>query len=109
MKHKTPGRAVTRHRGEIGKPDSTNLVPNNQNFKTPDLATRKRFLHLGRELHRRGEFPTAQFCAELADLPNADEVLGRLEDFCRISVAQYIAVDADSFPSYLVPLDGGRR
>ena len=108
MKQKNPGRAVTRHRGEIGKADNTNLVPPPENFNRPDAARRKRFLHLGRELHRRGEFPCAQFCAELADLPDAAETLRRLEDFCRVSVSQYMAVDADRFPSYLIPLDGGR-
>lgn len=108
MKQNTPGPASTGSEGEIGKADSTNLVPDNQNFNTVDLASRKRFLHLGRELHNRGEFPTAQFCAELADLADANEILRRLEDFCRVSVAEYMAVDADRFPSYLIPLNGGR-
>lgn len=86
------------------------------NRPTPDRvsregeALRKEFLHLGRELHRRGEFPTAQFCAEMATLPPdiAHELLARMHDFTRISISEYVSVGADKFPDYLVPLDGGR-
>ena len=88
--------------------DSPNLIALNENFNPPSLARRKRFLHLGRELHRRGEYPNAQFCAWLADQPHAGEILRCLEDFCRLSVAEYMAIDADRFPSYLIPIDGGR-
>ena len=83
MKQKTPGRVDARHRGEIGKADSTNLVPLNQNFNTTDLASRKRFLHLGRELHSRGQKATSQFVSELADLDESDQIARRLEDFTR--------------------------
>ncbi|MCH7567049.1 MAG: hypothetical protein IH787_05250 [Nitrospirae bacterium] len=46
--------------------------------------------------------------AWLGDQPNADEILRCLEDFCRLSVAEYMAIAADRFPSYLIPIDGGR-
>ena len=94
------------------------LTPLNENFNSSRQhnppkegeALRKDFLHLGRELHRRGEFPTAQFCAEMATLaPDiAHEILTRLRDFTRISVGEYVAIGADKFTSYLVPLDGGK-
>ena len=87
-----------------------------KNGAEPDRAVAKEgdalsgeFLHLGCELHSRGSRPTAEFWRELADLPEAHEILQRLRDFSRLSIAQYAAVGADRFPVYLVPVNGGRK
>ena len=109
MKTQNPAPAKAGNGARNNASDTANLVPLTSKFNPPDLARRKRFLHLGTELFRRGQLPVAQFCQELADLEEADEVLRRLEDFTRISIAEYIAVGAEKFPSYLIPLNGGRR
>ena len=95
MEKRTPGAGKTTREGEaIGKPDCSNLVVLSQNFNLPDLERRELFSNLGQDLPCRGWRATAEFIAELADLPPeiADEIQLRLETYCRIAAETYLAL-----------------
>ena len=76
---------------------TANLALPSDNFNSPNLALRQRFLHLGAELHRRGARPVAEFISELADIPPeiADEIQVRLEIYCGIPAEAYLALGSD--------------
>ena len=111
MKMQNPAPAKAGRGAEYKNAGATYLAPPTENFNPPSLARRKRLLSLGVELHHRGSRPVGEFISELADISPeiADEILARLETYCRIDAATYAAVGADTFRPYIVALGGGRN
>ena len=129
MERKTPGAGRTARRGEIGKPDSPNLVPTPENFNPGlrllrDVMTEEWWasvlpeevaddLHFARQVERAFKHGPVPFYYMLRECGRARGVMTHIETvvdtFADLDPEMIKAMGANEFVQLLAGIDGGKK